>query len=164
MPTPPPSQPSPTTALRPLQALKGKQHSVGQEGGLQLVSQPEDYLASTHQPHQAYPASTYPLYAGAKLLDGGQAGSPWDLIPEGTVPGNPHLQVWGEAWPGAKGEKRVIQTHTVAMHTLSISRPQTPSPGSWAAEVLRTGKAKASLSVIPGTQAPTPAWRPLHPT
>lgn len=110
------------------------------------------------------------MCTGPKLLDQGQAGSLRDLIPEGIAPDNPTPSgqprsditlVWGGGWPGAKGEKGVIQTHTMAVHTLSISRTQgpTPSQGSLAAEVLRTGKAEVYLPVVQGPLAPSPALK-----
>lgn len=60
----------------------------------------------------------------------------------------------------------MIQMHTVAVHTLSISRTQrpTPSQGSWASESLRTGKAEAYLAAGLGLQAPSPALKPLRPS
>lgn len=85
----------------------------------------------THQVRSAHLTSTY---AGPKLLDQGQTGSPQDLSPEGTVPSNPTPSgqrgmtslLRGGSWPEAKEEKGVIQTHTMTVHTLSISRTRGP--------------------------------------
>lgn len=60
----------------------------------------------------------------------------------------------------------MIQTHTMTAHTLSILRTQgpTPSQGSLAAEVLKTGKTEAYLPAILSPQALTLALKPLHPS
>lgn len=58
VPIPLPSQPSPTSALPFLTALDGTQQ-LGEGRVLELLSWPEDYLASTCQPHRAQSASTH---------------------------------------------------------------------------------------------------------
>lgn len=129
--------------------------AYGSSPNQRIILPPHENPIKPHQPQLT------PLCAGLMLQDQGQAGSPWDLIPEGTALANPtpsgHPRseitlVWGGGWPGAKGENRVIQTHTMAaVHTLSISRTQRPTPfqGTLAAEVLRTVKAEAHLPAVP---------------
>lgn len=75
------------------------------------------YSRLPQEPHQVTAAQLTSMYAGLKLLD-------QDLIPEGTVPGNPTPSgqcgmislVRGGSWPEAKEEKRVIQTHHGCPH------------------------------------------------
>lgn len=164
------------SALPLLQTLEGKNILGRRRRGAYGSSPNQRIILPTHaSPTKPSQPQLTPVCAAPKLLDQGQAGSPWDFIPERTVPGNPtpsgHPRseitlVWGGGWPQAKGEKGVIQTHTMAVHTLSISRPQWPTPfqGSLAAEALRTVKPEAYLPAVLSPQALSLTLRALHPS
>lgn len=97
------------------------------------------------------------------------------LVPLEETAGNPTPSgqpssditlVWGGGWPGAKGEKGMIQTHTMAIHTFPTSRTQgpTPSQGNLASEILRRGQAEEYLPTVLPPQALSLALKPLHPS
>lgn len=105
--------------LPPLPSLFSKpwreNNILGKKRGAYSSSPSQRIILPPHaSPTKPRQPQLTPLYAGPKLLDQSQAGSPWDLTPEGTAPGNPTPSgqprsditlVWGGGWPGAIGER-----------------------------------------------------------